>query len=77
MGSYERLASLEDSLLEAHLSGWLRRLLQRGSLPARAAVLFTLWAQRAEEGRGALARMRLLESERLQEELLAFSGRME
>jgi preprotein translocase subunit SecA len=76
-GSYEQLVSLEDRLLEIHVPGWLRRLLRGGLFPPPAAIPLTQIAQRAEERRGALVRRRLLESERMLEELLAFSGRGE
>ena len=76
-GSYEQLISLEDRLLETRLPAWLRSAMARGLLPGALVVRFTRWAQRAEERRNALARRRLLESERTLEELLAFSGRRE
>jgi preprotein translocase subunit SecA len=76
-GSFEQLTSLEDALLETHLPGWLRRAMTRSLFPRRLVVRFTRWAQRAEERRSALARRRLLESERILEQLLAFSGRGE
>ncbi|MCP3983239.1 MAG: prepilin peptidase [bacterium] len=73
-GSYEHLVSMEDRLLEKHLPAWLRGVLARGTLPPRLVIGFTKLAQLAEERRGALARRRLLESERVLGELLAFSG---
>jgi preprotein translocase subunit SecA len=73
-GSYEQIVSLEDRLLEVHRDGWLAvaarnapglQLLQR-CLPVAA--------QCAEERRASRARQRLLESERMLRQLLAFSG---
>jgi preprotein translocase subunit SecA len=79
-GSYEQLVSLEERLLEVHLPAWMRRALGgvefwRPWKPVGIAL--TRMAQRAEERRSALARLRLLQSERISEEMLAFSGRGE
>jgi preprotein translocase subunit SecA len=76
-GSHEQLVSLEDRLLEAHLPAWMRRALRGGALWGPLRILLTQIAQRAEERRSALARLRLLQSERIFEEILAFSGRRE
>ena len=76
-GSCEQLIALEDRLLDAHLPGWLRRALAGGSSSSLVVRLLTRSAQHAEERRSALARRRLLESERALEKLLAFSGRGE
>ena len=76
-GSYEQLISLEGRLLEVHLPGWVRRALSGGRLWRPVGILLTQIAQRAEERRSALARLRLLQSERIFEEMLAFSGRRE
>jgi preprotein translocase subunit SecA len=76
-GSYEQLISLEERLLESHLPGWVRRALRGGASSRPLRILLTQIAQRAEERRSALARLRLLQSERIFEEMLAFSGRRE
>ncbi len=76
-GSYEQLVSLEDQLLETHVPDWLRSAVGEGWLSRLAGILLSQIAQRAEERRSALARRRLLESERVLGELLAFSGRRE
>jgi preprotein translocase subunit SecA len=76
-GSYEQLVSSEDRLLAIHLPGWLRRAPRRALALGPLGILLTKTAQRAEERRSALARRRLLESERVLEQLLAFSGRRE
>ena len=76
-GSYEQLVSPEDRLLEIHLPGWLRRAARRALALRPVGIFLTKIAQHAEERRGALARRRLLESERVLEQLLAFSGRRE
>ncbi len=74
-GSYEQLASLDDRLFRAHLPEWLRRLLLRNARGGGVPLLFfSRRVQKAEERRGALARRRLMDSERVIEELLAFSG---
>nr|MDJ0869315.1 prepilin peptidase [Myxococcota bacterium] len=75
-GSHEQIVSLEDRLPAAHLQGWLRGALARAGL-WRLRFALTRAAQRAEERRSALARRRLLETERRLGELLAFSGRGE
>jgi preprotein translocase subunit SecA len=76
-GSHEQLISLEERLLESHLPGWLRRALL-GRIPyGPLRFLLTRIPQSAEERRSALARLRLLESERVFAEMLAFSGRGE
>lgn len=73
-GSYEQIISLEDRIFEPQRSGWLWAVLE--ALPLRIST--SRWlpslAQRAEERRAALARRRLLASEKVQRELLAFSG---
>ncbi len=74
-GSYEQLVSPEDGLLEIHLPGWLRRAARRALALGPVGILLTKTAQHAEERRSSLARRRLLESERVLEQLLAFSGR--
>jgi len=76
-GSYEQLISSEDRLLAIHLPGWLRRAPRRALALGPLGILLTKTAQRAEERRSSLARRRLLESERVLEQLLAFSGRRE
>jgi preprotein translocase subunit SecA len=76
-GSYEQLISLEERLLESRLPGFLRRALPGGVFSRGSRILLTQIAQRAEERRSALARLRLLQSERIFEEILAFSGRRE
>ena len=76
-GSYEQLVSLEERLLESRLPGFLRRALRGGVFSSGSRILLTQIAQRAEERRSALARLRLLQSERIFEEILAFSGRRE
>jgi preprotein translocase subunit SecA len=73
-GSHETWLANTEPALEAHLHGALRRALAGGRLPRRVVMALTRWAQRAEERRGALERLRLLASDRAQEELLAFSG---
>ena len=74
-GSYEQLVSLEDRLLETHVADWLRSALREGWPSRLAESLLTKMAQRAEERRSALARRRLMASERVLEDLLAFAGR--
>jgi preprotein translocase subunit SecA len=76
-GSYEQLISLEEPLLESRLPFWVRRAVGGGVSPRPVRNLLTRIAQLAEERRSALARLRLLQSERLFEEMLAFSGRRE
>ena len=76
-GSHEQLVSLEERLLETHLPGWVRRALRGGAFSRPLRIPLTQIAQRAEERRSALARLRLLQSERIFEEMLAFSGRRE
>jgi len=74
-GSYEQLASLEDRIFRTHLPEWLRQGLSTGAIGGRVPLLFfSQRVQRAEERRSALARRRLMDSERILEELLAFSG---
>lgn len=74
-GSYEQLASLEDRIFRSHLPEWLRQGLSTGAIAGRVPLLFfSRRVQRAEERRSALARRRLMDSERILEELLAFSG---
>jgi len=74
-GSHEQLVSLEDRLLEAHLPAAVRRVLGSALLPEAARRGLTRLAQNTEERRSALARQRLLESEEILEDVLAFSGR--
>ena len=74
-GSYEQIVSLEDRLLEVHRSGWLGFVARNATLSRLLESYLPLAAQRAEERRAALARRRLLESERALMQLLAFSGR--
>jgi preprotein translocase subunit SecA len=76
-GSYQQLISLEERLLENHLRGWVLGALRGGVFSRPLRILLTQIAQRAEERRSALARLRLLQSERIFEEMLAFSGRGE
>ena len=76
-GSYEQLVSLEDRLVENHVPRWLGRVLGWPLVSPFVRAAFMKQARKAEERRSALARRRLLESERMLEELLAFSGRME
>ncbi len=77
LGSYEQLVSLEDRLLATHLPAWLRRSLLEVSFSNRIGLLLIRTVQRTEERRRALARRRLLESERALEDLLGFAGRGE
>jgi preprotein translocase subunit SecA len=73
-GSYEQIVSLEDRLLAVHRKGWLG-LVARSEMLSKLLVRFLpLAAQRAEERRAFLARRRLLESERILKQLLAFAG---
>jgi hypothetical protein len=66
--------SLEDRLLAVHRKGWLG-LVARSEMLSKLLVRFLpLAAQRAEERRAFLARRRLLESERILKQLLAFAG---
>lgn len=76
-GSHEQLISLEERLLETHLPGWVRRALRGRAFSRPLRFLLTQIPQRAEERRSALARLRLLQSERIFSEMLAFSGRRE
>jgi preprotein translocase subunit SecA len=76
-GSYEQLVSLEETLLTAHLPGFLRGALRGCVSPRLLRIPLTRIAQRAEERRSALARLRLLQSEQTFSEMLAFSGRRE
>jgi len=76
-GSCEQIVSLDDRLLAGQLPRWIRRMLARSILPRSLVIGLTRWARRAEERRGALARRRLLDSERRLEDLLAFAGRGE
>jgi preprotein translocase subunit SecA len=76
-GSHEQLISLEERLVETHLPGWVRRALRGRAFSRPLRILLTQIPQRAEERRSALARLRLLQSERIFEEMLAFSGRRE
>ncbi|MDJ0848647.1 MAG: prepilin peptidase [Myxococcota bacterium] len=73
-GSAEQWISLEDRVVEIRTPVSVLRAMATGALPAGLVSWLTRRAQRAEESRSALARRRLLESERLQEEMLAFSG---
>ena len=68
---------LEERLLETHLPGWRRRALRERASTRPLRFLLTQIPQRAEERRSALARLRLLQSERIFAEMLAFSGRGE
>jgi len=76
-GGHETLVAPDEPVLEARLPAWLRRALAQGRLGPRLVMLLTRLAQRAEESRSVLTRLRLLESERSLDELLAFSGRGE
>ncbi|MDJ0852788.1 MAG: prepilin peptidase [Myxococcota bacterium] len=73
-GSTEQWISLEDRILKSRTPSCVWLAMRRWALPGRLVRWLTRRAQRAEERRGALARRRLLESERTQEERLAFSG---
>jgi len=76
-GGFEQLVSLDDRLFETHLPSGLLRVAARGLLPDSLLVRLTRIAQKAEERRSALARRRLLESERSIDDLLSFSGSRE
>jgi preprotein translocase subunit SecA len=73
-GSYEQIVSLEDRLLEVHRNGWRGLVTGNPTLLRLLGSLLPVAAQRAEERRSAMARRRLLESERVLRQLLAFSG---
>ncbi len=76
-GSCEQLVSLEDRMLASHLPTWLPRAVQRLCCSTRLGLLLIRTAQRTEERRSALARRRLLASERALQDLLGFAGRGE
>jgi preprotein translocase subunit SecA len=67
------MLSLEDPLAEAQIPFWLRSLLQRSRLGGAAQALRL--AQKKQQRLDAQARKRLLNADRQQDELLAFSGR--
>jgi len=73
-GSYEQILSLEDRLLEVHRKGWLGLVARSEMLSELLVSFLPVAAQRAEERRAFLARRRLLESERILKQLLAFAG---
>ncbi len=74
-GSCQQIVSLEDGLLEVHRNGWLGFIARNATLSRLLGSCLPAAAQRAEERHAALARRRLLESERIRRQLLAFSGR--
>ncbi len=81
-GSFERLYSLEDDPVVAHLPVTLRQLAARfaprgEAIPDIAGEVLTWLAQRAEEARRARLRRNLLLLEDDQSEVLSFSGRSE
>ena len=73
-GSYEQILSLEDPIFNVQQRRWLFWLLRNEISSSLLSRLLPRFAQRAEERRAALARKRLLESEKILRELLAFSG---
>jgi preprotein translocase subunit SecA len=72
-GSYEQIVSLEDHLLKVHMQGWVGVFARNKTLSRLLGSYLPLAAQWAEERRAALARRRLLESERILRQLLVFS----
>jgi preprotein translocase subunit SecA len=81
-GSWERIFSLGDEPVVAHLPARLRQLAARmapdaAPLPPRLGEILTWLAQRAEEVERARQRRNLLALEADQSEVLAFSGRGE
>ena len=76
-GSLETHEDVEDRLLATRLPAWLRRALLEVSFSSRIGPLLIRTVQHTEERRSALARRRLLESERVREDLLGFAGRGE
>jgi preprotein translocase subunit SecA len=77
-GSYESLVSLEDELFVAHAALAVRRLRQRYAgamvLPAWLGTLLRIGAQSAAERLHTRIRTRTLESEKITDRSLAFSG---
>jgi preprotein translocase subunit SecA len=81
-GSYESILSLEDELLQTHLSPAIRlilgRLIGRDRLVSQYLGLLAVHlAQAAQERRDLHLRRDLLQAEEQLDRLLAFSGRME
>jgi preprotein translocase subunit SecA len=78
-GSAERILSLQDELVSRYVPGWLTRSLARKyghdrALPVGLARILATVAQRLEEQRQQLQRLRLLKQDALIERQLSFTG---